>query len=286
MRSLLSEGRLVYTTVIGTDEGPKAVTIEREGPTGLLVTTTALDTPPGERDPAALTHAHDTPEQTTAVILAAARETPDEPDLSDFQALDQWLSLGPRSSSSRSPKTSHGPFPRSPSVCAATSARSSASSAHTPCCTRQPGRPTTDGRVVATLDDYAVVRDLVIDALSEGVEAIVPAIVRETVEAIPEQLNSLSVTELAELLHLDKSSTSRRVQQALELGYLANDEERRAFPPGCAAVCRSPPRSCCCLPSRRCSVAPTTTPTNPPPPDQTQTPETMPMTSPARPSTR
>ena len=121
---------------------------------------------------------------------------------------------------------------------------------------------------MATLEDYAVVRELVIEALSEGVEAIVPTIVRETVEAIPDQLNSFSVTELAELLHLDKSSASRRVQQALELGYLANDEERRALPRPAAP---KPPAS------RRNRVAPHLetlqrcidlgpTP-NPPPPD-------------------
>ena len=40
VRSLLSEGRLCYETVEKTPEGMKARLIEREGPTGLLVTTT------------------------------------------------------------------------------------------------------------------------------------------------------------------------------------------------------------------------------------------------------
>lgn len=42
MRSLLSEGRLSYVTVEKTSEGLRPRTIEREGPTGLLVTTTAV----------------------------------------------------------------------------------------------------------------------------------------------------------------------------------------------------------------------------------------------------
>ena len=230
VRSLLSEGQLVYTTVIGTEHGPKAVTIEREGPTGLIITTTALDLHPENETRLLSLTLTDTPEQTTAVMLAAARDTTDAPDLSDFHALDQWLSLGPRSVAI--------PFAvdlaRTVPPIATRLRRDfrqvlSLIRAHA--LLHQATRETDeDGRVVATLEDYAVVRELVIEALSEGVEAIVPTIVRETVEAIPDKLNSLSVTELAELLHLDKSSTSRRVQQALELGYLANDEERRGYP--------------------------------------------------------
>jgi hypothetical protein len=41
IRSLLSEGRLRYETVERTTDGPRARLLEREGPTGLLVTTTA-----------------------------------------------------------------------------------------------------------------------------------------------------------------------------------------------------------------------------------------------------
>ena len=42
VRSLLSEGRVRYETVEKTKEGLRARLIEREGPTGLLVTTTAI----------------------------------------------------------------------------------------------------------------------------------------------------------------------------------------------------------------------------------------------------
>ena len=40
------------------------------------------------------------------------------------------------------------------------------------------------GRIVADLDDYAVVRDLVADVMAEGVGATVSETVRETVEAV------------------------------------------------------------------------------------------------------
>jgi hypothetical protein len=40
------------------------------------------------------------------------------------------------------------------------------------------------GRVVATLEDYEMVRELVVDVVSDGVEASVPTTVREVVQAI------------------------------------------------------------------------------------------------------
>ena len=41
-----------------------------------------------------------------------------------------------------------------------------------------------DGRIIATLDDYAVVRDLVADTIAEGVGTTVSDTVRETVAAV------------------------------------------------------------------------------------------------------
>ena len=43
-----------------------------------------------------------------------------------------------------------------------------------------------DGRIIAALDDYAVVRELVADTIAEGVGATVSATVRETVAAVAE----------------------------------------------------------------------------------------------------
>jgi hypothetical protein len=42
IRSLLSEGRVRYSTVEKTPNGLEPRLIEREGPTGLIVTTTAV----------------------------------------------------------------------------------------------------------------------------------------------------------------------------------------------------------------------------------------------------
>ena len=87
------------------------------------------------------------------------------------------------------------------------------------------------GRVVATLADYAVVRELVADLVAEGVESAVPPTVRETVEAARTLISAgkavLSVADVAKDLGLDKSAASRRVRAAQGLGYLLNEETRK-----------------------------------------------------------
>src|SRR5439155_6355143 len=84
-----------------------------------------------------------------------------------------------------------------------------------------------DGRIVATPDDYHVVRDLVLDLVSEGVDASTGRTLRETVEAVKAVLKkngAATVNDVAAHLKLDKSATSRRIKVALERGFLVNQE--------------------------------------------------------------
>jgi hypothetical protein len=84
------------------------------------------------------------------------------------------------------------------------------------------------GAIIATTADYAAVRELVADVFAEGIEATVPATVRETVDAVSAlKKNEVSLGELAAKLGLDKSVTSRRVRDATDRGYLVNLEIRR-----------------------------------------------------------
>ena len=84
------------------------------------------------------------------------------------------------------------------------------------------------GAIIATIEDYAVVRELVADLFSEGIEATVSNTVRETVDAVAAlKKDEVSLGELAAKLGLDKSVTSRRLRQATEFGYLVNLETRR-----------------------------------------------------------
>jgi len=91
------------------------------------------------------------------------------------------------------------------------------------------------GRIVATLDDYAVVRGLVADLISEGVEATVPEVVRETVEKVKKLLNesgeeSVNVRQVGVELGLEYQPTYRRVKMAEDAEYLRNLEDRKGKP--------------------------------------------------------
>jgi hypothetical protein len=92
-----------------------------------------------------------------------------------------------------------------------------------------------DGRIIATLEDYAVVRELVADLISEGVEATVPNIVREAVAAVErlvkdEDGDPVTMAQVGRELGLDKNPTYQRVQRAIEGGYLKNLEDRKGRP--------------------------------------------------------
>ena len=88
--------------------------------------------------------------------------------------------------------------------------------------------------MVATLDDYAVVRALIDDLISDGIGAQVSEATRETVTAVAEIIDAgdehASNAQLAARLELDRSAVGRRVRKAIEQGYLVNDEDRPRKP--------------------------------------------------------
>jgi hypothetical protein len=88
------------------------------------------------------------------------------------------------------------------------------------------------GRVVATVDDYAVVRELIADTISAGVEASVHPVVRETVAAVADLASDegVMVRAVAARLDVDKSNASRRLRMAADGGYVRNLEDRRGRP--------------------------------------------------------
>jgi len=90
------------------------------------------------------------------------------------------------------------------------------------------------GRIVATVADYAAVRDLVAEVVAEGVEVTVSNSIRETVEGVSklsgDGASPISISQLANHLKLDRSTVSRRVRAAIEKGYLKNLEGRLGRP--------------------------------------------------------
>ncbi len=90
------------------------------------------------------------------------------------------------------------------------------------------------GRIVAALDDYAAVRELVADLVADGVEATVSATVRETVGAVGRLLTGgateTTVSAVGKVLTVDKATALRRVRVVIDRGYVRNLEDRRGRP--------------------------------------------------------
>jgi hypothetical protein len=235
IRSLLSEGRLRYEVVEKTSEGLKPRLIEREGPTGLLVTTTAVHLHRENETRMISVTVTDTHQQTRDIMAALASEKGGEQsDLRSWHSLQEWLAVAEhRVSIPYAEELAKIIPPIAVRLRRDFGALLNLISAHA--ILHQANRERdAEGRILATLEDYAVVRELVADLVSEGIEATVPETVRETVEALgrlyTEESESITIATLAHELELDKSSAWRRVRTAMDRGYLKNLEDRKGRP--------------------------------------------------------
>jgi len=239
MRSLMSEGRIKYTTVMKGDDG-KMVPVEvlREGPTG-LITTTTWNSLHAENETRMLSvTVRDDAEQTRDVLASLAAQNSGVggtvPDIEQWHAMQSWLE-------NAGGHEAVIPFAGVlASECSAKAVRLRRdfgkimnlikANAILHQCNRQYDE---HGRVMATLADYAAIYGLISELLDEGVEASVSASIRETVQAVAKCTSGgdpVSITKLGAALHLDKASASRRARVAIELGYLTNMETQRGRP--------------------------------------------------------
>jgi hypothetical protein len=236
MRSLLSEGRVRYETVEKTSEGIKARLIEREGPTGLIVTTTATRLHPENETRLLSLTLSDTQAQTQAVMAALADEVGQPlPDLEVWHALQVWLeSADHRVCIPYAKQLADLIPPVAVRLRRDFGALLNLIRAHA--LLHQATRERDgEGRILATIEDYAAVRELVADLVSEGIEVTVPATVRETVGAVKRLREAssgepVSVVELARELKLDRSAVSRRARNAKDRGYLRDLEDNPRKP--------------------------------------------------------
>jgi len=243
LRSLLSEGRLRYETVDKTDGGLKSRFIEKEGPTGLLITTTAVRLNPENETRLLSLAVRDTREQTKKVLLALARSVSGAEqaaeDLAEWIAFQEWLELTAEPVVIPYAETLTKMIePVATRLRRDFKAFLSLIQAHALLhCARR--KRDDKGRIVATLKDYEAVWGLTAESFARAAESAVPQTVRQTVEAVSEILSGraqgpdggVSVKDVARRLHLDTSTASRRVRSALESGYLRNLDSKpgRAF---------------------------------------------------------
>ncbi len=237
MRSLLSEGKVRYETVESTPQGIRPRLIEREGPTGLILTTTAVKLHPENETRLLSVTVADTRDQTRGVIRALAKRRKEEVDLTPWLALQEWLA-GPEAEGRveipYAPALAELVPPVAVRLRRDFGAVLNLVRAHA--VLHQASRERDgEARVVADLDDYAAIRELVADLIAEGVEATVPKTVRETVEAAKRLLEGsdgepITTAAVAQELRLDKSAALRRVRSAIDRGHLKNLEDRKGRP--------------------------------------------------------
>jgi hypothetical protein len=235
IRSLLSEGKLRYETVEKTSEGLRPRMIEREGPTGLIVTTTMDNLHPENETRLLSLSVTDTQEQTGEILRALAKEEISPPDLKPWVALQEWVEVADRRVSipfanilaEKIPPIAvrlRRDFSAVLNLIRAHAILHQANRDHDP-----------EGRIVATVDDYRVVRELVGELVAEGIDATVSPTVRATVEAVRTLVDendddAVSLGPIAKKLKLDKSAASRRVRTAIGRGFLKNLEDRKGKP--------------------------------------------------------
>jgi hypothetical protein len=234
IRSLLSERRLRYETVEKTRGGLVSRLIEREGPTGLIVTTTKVRLHPENETRMLSLTVSDTREQTAAVFRGLANGGSNSTDLSKWQALQTWLAASPREVDIPFVSDLAEMIPplavrlRRDFKIVLTLIRAHA------LLHQASRRKDAEGRLLAEIADYTAVRELVADLIAEGVDAKIKPEVREVVGAVAHLLNNgkdeVRQADLRAALPIDKSAISRRVAAALEAGVLRNLEDRTGRP--------------------------------------------------------
>lgn len=251
IRSLLSEGRVRHITVEKTDSGMQIRELDKEGPTGFITTTTAISLHPENETRLLSLAIADDPDQTKKILMRIADSAMGEITLpavpESFLAFQMWLErIGV--------KDVIIPFAHvlaeltAPAAVRIRRDFTLVINLIKTCAIMYQKQRSFDeyGRIIASLEDYRVVFDLVSDLINEGAERSVKPIIRETVDAVSRLLHSegssksndpisyhdpknVEITALAKELGLDSSSTHRRVKQAISNGYLENLETRDRF---------------------------------------------------------
>jgi hypothetical protein len=247
VRTLLSEGRIIYDVAERGDDGKTAVRrITKHGPTSLIITTTA-DNLHHENETRLLSLTVDeSEEQTRAVMVKIARRRnqlvpPEPPDLAPWHALFHWLKH-------------HGehrvfiPYAEYLSGSAAASAirmRRDFSvllgMIEASAVLHQASRKRDDyGRIIAADSDYDSARDILAEAFAISSGRTVKESVRRAVTAVAELGGGdldVTVAQVARHIRRDRTRVTRGLREAADLGYLTNRESK----PGRAARYRTGP---------------------------------------------
>lgn len=229
MRTLLSEGVLVYQV---TDfESKSVIELKKEGPTGLITSTAGrIDYELGTR--VISIPIDDSPDATKAIMLAEAARVEgklESVNTEQFAALDRWMALN------RSPvivpfarklsKLTDGRAVRMrrdfPSVLGLIQAHALMHQKHR--------EKDTEGRILANVEDYAVVHGMVSDLVAYATGEAIPPEIRETVDAVRKLTDvpgtggrgrTTTVVEVVKELGVHRTTVGRRLKRATLMGFV------------------------------------------------------------------
>jgi len=228
IRTLISEKIIKYEV--------KGETITKEGPTGFITTTTSDSLRNKENETRYLPFVSDeSVEQNAAVILAKAKKVKEGSgkkiyDWGNWLAFHEWLALS---------KTKYA-IPYAVSLakltnCDESRIRRDVDAVHNligaHAVIHQKNRKiNSKGIVIASKKDYSAVYKIIAKALSSTVGASRSDIktVKEVERTLKElNLNSISMTNLAKRLGVNKTTVSRNVGSPISKGYLVNKETKK-----------------------------------------------------------
>ena len=235
LRGLAWDAELKYDTVIDGE----SVRLHKDGPTGLITTgTRKLEAELATR--LWTVPVPDDPKHTRAVLQATATEVAGlgirpASDADAFVAAQRWLAVAggravvvPYAQALADLVPDHEVRMRRDFTQLLTLIR-----AHALLHQWNRARDKQD-RMLATLDDYASVYDIVQPVFSASLSAGLTPEVRATVQAVatlaPGPENTVTVTAIADRLRLSPSATWRRIRGALDGRWLVNDETRKYQP--------------------------------------------------------
>jgi hypothetical protein len=237
LRSLLSEGELRYQVAVAQQDGPpETETIVRKGPTGALVTTSAVRLDNDLENRLIRATIDDSKELTTKIIVAhgtrAARGSASRRDRTSWHARHRWLAL-------QAPIKVRIPFAHALAAeirPVAVRLRRDVETlfaligAHT--ALHLPTRVRDDdGYLTATEADYHAVRNLMDSLLGANLGELTPSWALETWDATPPGPDeTITFAALGRKLGIGTDAARDRALKLIETGQLQNLETRPRLP--------------------------------------------------------
>lgn len=239
LRQMLTEGKLDYLSVGHNKEGHEGKVLQTvEGPMGVMMTTTANALHAEDETRLLSLYVDQSPEQIRRALMKnmhAGPTKPSEDTLAKWHAFHQYVCNGMQEVSipfletllSRLP-TSHSRVLRdAPKVLSLIRAHA---------LIHQLSRRKEGNKIVATLDDYAMVYDLVSEPLAFGLRESVPHHIADVVKAAlklhRQHERPLTQVEIAKHLGRDQSVVSRSLSTATREGFLFNEVTGQGRPYG------------------------------------------------------